>query len=294
MKTGIIFSVLASALFALMPAYLQWLPPIHSYVVIGQRVIWTIIIISIVLIATRQLGAALQPLRKARNWPGLIVGSSIIGLMWGLFVWAPLNGETLGVAMGFFLAPLVLVMVGLIVFKERLSPLQSIATLIAIFAVICNLWNTGSFSWIALAIAVGYPFYFVMRRLQPIPVLTAFFLENMLLVPLAIWACIVFGEVAHPFSYQPGLLLLFFGVALIGSLGMLFFLAASQRIPMALFGLLGYLEPLFIFIVAITVIGEKIRPGEGWTYLLICLAIILLALDGLKQLIQAPAATHSK
>lgn len=285
---------MASALFALMPAYLQWLPPINSYVVIGQRVIWTSIIITIMLIATRQLGAALQPLRKPGNWPGLMVGASLIGLMWGLFVWAPLNGETLGVAMGFFLAPLVLVTVGLIVFKERLSPLQSIATLIAIFAVICNLWNTGSFSWIALVIAVGYPFYFVMRRLQPIPILTAFFIENLILVPLAIWACIVFGEVAHPFSYQPGLLLLFFGVALIGSLGMLFFLAASQRMPMALFGLLGYLEPLFIFIVAITVIGEKIRPGEGWTYLLICLAIILLALDGLKQLIQAPAAIHSK
>jgi chloramphenicol-sensitive protein RarD len=293
MRTGVIFSVVASALFALMPAYLQWLPPIHSYVVIGQRVIWTSIIITIVLITTRQLKAALQPLSKPKNWPGLITGAVIIGMMWGLFVWAPLNGETLGIAMGFFLAPLVLVMVGLIVFKERLSPLQSIATLVAILAIICNLWNTGTFSWVALMIAVGYPSYFVMRRIQPIPVLTAFYLENLILIPLAIWACIVFGEVAHPFSYQPGMLLWLFGVALLGSLGMLFFLAASRRLPMTLFGLLGYLEPLFIFIVAVMVIGEKIRPGEGWTYLLICLAIILLALDGLKQLLQAPDAIHS-
>jgi len=294
MNTGIFYSIVASVLFSLLPAYLQLLPPIHSYAVIGQRIIWTSIVITVLLLVTRQLKASLLPLSKLKNWPGLIAGALLIGSMWGIFVWAPLNGETLSLALGFFLAPLFLVLVGLIGFKDRLSPLQWSATALATLGVICNVWNTGQFSLSALAIALGYSCYFVLRRLQPIPVLTAFYIENLLLLPFAIWACIVYGEVSHPFSYDVSVLLLFFGLALLGSMGMLCFLAASKRLPMTLFGLLGYLEPLFIFLVALAVIGDEIRPGEGLTYVFICLAIVLLILDGIEHLVKSSNASLSK
>lgn len=294
MNTGIFYSIVASVLFSLLPAYLQLLPPIHSFVVIGQRIIWTIIIMSIFLIVTRQLKTSLLPLSKAKNWPGLIAGSLLIGSMWGLFVWAPLNGETLSVALGFFLAPLVLVLIGLIGFKDRLNSLQWLATIVATIAVASSVWKTGQFSWIALAIAAGYSLYFVIRRIQPIPVSSAFFIENILLLPLALWACIVYGEVAHPFSFEPSLLLMFFGLALLGTTGMLCFLAASKRLSFVLFGLLAYLEPLFIFLVAITLIGEKIRPGEGLTYILICVAISILGLDGLRHLLKDDESIDEK
>jgi chloramphenicol-sensitive protein RarD len=285
-NTGVIYSVVASAIFALMPAYLQLLPPIHSFAVIGQRIIWTVIIMSILLIVTRQLKTSLLSLSKAKNWPGLIAGSLLIGSMWGLFVWAPLNGETLSVALGFFLAPLVLVLIGLVGFKDRLNALQWLATAVATMAVASSIWFTGRFSWIALAIATGYSLYFVIRRLQPIPVIPAFFIENILLLPLALWACVVYGEVTHPFSFEPGHLLMFFGLAMLGTSGMLCFLAASKRLSFVLFGLLAYLEPLFIFLVAISLIGEKIRPGEGLTYLFICVSICILGLDGIRHLLQ--------
>jgi len=118
--------------------------------------------------------------------------------------------------------------------------------------------------------------------------LTAFYIENILLLPIAIWACITFGEVSHPFNYEPGILLMFLGMGLLGSTGILLFLAASKRLPMAIFGLLGYLEPLFIFLVAIIVIGEKVKPEENYTYALICLAIILLAIDAAISFFKQP------
>ncbi len=283
MKTGVLYSIAASTLFALMPAYLQLLPAMHSFAVIGQRVIWSSIIITVVLFVMGQLKPAMLPLKTIRNWPGLLCGALLIGSMWGIFIWGPLNGDTLGVAMGFFLAPLVLVVIGLLGFKDRLTHLQYLACAIATLAVLLSLWKTGYFSWTALIIATGYPLYIVLRRLQPIPILTAFYIENILLLPVAIWACISFGEVSHPFHYEPGVLLLFFGMAMLGTMGILLFLEGSKRLPMAIFGLLGYLEPLFIFLVALAVIGEKIRPGEGLTYLLIGLAIALLAVDGTIQ-----------
>ena len=286
MRLGILLSIIASTLFAMMPIFLQLLPDINSFAVIGQRILWSCIIITLVLLAMGDLRSALQPLTRLSNWPGLVGGALLIGSMWAVFVWGPLNGETLGVAMGFFLAPMVMIVVGLIIFKDRLSHLQYLAAAVALAGVILNLWNTGEFSWVALVIAIGYPLYLIFRRLQPIPVLAAFYMENLLLAPLAIWACVVFGEVRHPFDYEIYMLLLFFGISLLGTSGILFFLAASKRLPLALLGLLGYLEPFLIFLIALFILDEKILPGEGMTYGLICAAMLLLVLDGLLQFLK--------
>lgn len=281
---GVVHSVAASLLFALMPAYLQLLPPLHGYLVVGQRILWTSAFIALLLLLKRQFRSALQPLADPGNWPGLMLGAVLVGIQWGLFVWAPLQGETLGLALGYFLLPLVLVVVGRFLLGETLSRAQWGATALATVAVLCSLWNTGRFSWVALVVAFGYPLYFLLRRRQPIPILSAFFIENLLLVPLAWWACVVYGEVSHPFAYEMKTLLLFLGVGVLGSMGMLAMLSASRKLPVALFGLLGYLEPPLILLVGIFAIGEKIHPGEGLTYLLICCAILLLVVDGIIKI----------
>ncbi len=224
---------------------------------------------------------AISPLFQIKKWPGLLCGSFLISLPWGLLVWAPLNGETLAVAMGFFLGPLVLILVGLLVFREQLSFWQTMASITAGLAVAFSLWNTGQFSWIALVVAFSFSLYVVLRRVQPLPPLSAFFVESLLLVPAAIWACLIFGEVAHPFDYPPLLMAQLAGVAVIGATGMSLWLLASRRLPMSLLGLLGYLEPFLIFLAAVLIIKETIQAREWLTYILIGLAIILLSIDGL-------------
>ena len=279
-RPGIAYSISASLLFALMPAYLQLLPPMAGFAVIGQRIIWTTLLITAFLVASRGLGNVLLPLRIARNWPGLVVGSLLVGVQWGLFVWAPLNGETLGLAIGYFLIPLVLVLVGQLFLNEQLSRLQWVASGLAGLGVLSALVNTGHFSWVALAVGCGYPLYYVLRRYQPIPVLSAFFLENLLLLPLAWWACVFYGDVDHPFAYSPDYLLLFLGVGALGSMGMLCLLSASRKLPMVLFGLLGYLEPPLLLLVAMVAVGESVAPGEELTYVMISAAIAVLLLEG--------------
>lgn len=278
----------------MMPAYLQWLPgSIHSFAIIGHRIIWTSLFLLLGFLVCGQLGQALKPVQDKKTWPGLIAGTLLIIIPWSLFVWAPLNGETLGVAMGFFLGPLFLITVGLLVFKEKLSRLQWLATILSVLAVFFSLWLTGQVSWVALVIALSFMLYVVLRRMQPVPVITAFFWENLLLLPAACWVCIRYGNVPHPFAYEAGLLLQLSGLSLLGTLGMSFWLLASKRLPMTLLGLLGYLEPFLIFIVALVVINEKILPGQGLTYILLATAILLLIVDGLRQLSASPKPTDS-
>ncbi len=289
MKAGIVYSFLASVIFASMPAYLQWLPgSIHSFAIIGQRVTWTCILLMLVFVISGQLGKVLQPAMKLKNWPGLLAGTLLISIPWSLFVWGPLNGETLAVALGFFLGPLLLVLVGLVVFRERLSFLQWLATALTVLAVISSIWLTGGFSWIAITIAICFALYVVVRKYQPVPVLSAFFIENLVLLPAGIWACIEFGDVAHPFAYNLDLILKFSGIAVLGTLGMSCWLSASRKLPLTLLGLMSYLEPFFIFLVAIIFLAEKPGPGEGLAYALIGLSVLLLVADGIRHLKRNP------
>ena len=285
MKAGVVYIVLASMLFASMPAYLQWLPDnVHSIAVIGQRVIWTSVILLLTFILRGTLGQTLKPALKLANWPGLLAGTMLISVPWGLFVWGPLNGETIAVALGFFLGPMLIVLIGLLIFKEKMSPLQWLATGLTMIAVCSSILQTGQFSWIATSIALCFASYIVLRKFQPVPVLSAFFIENLTLLPVGIWACIHFDDVSHPFVYDMTLLLKFSGIAVLGTLGMNCWLRASERLPLYLLGLIGYLEPLLIFLVAILVMAEAPAPGEGLTYTLIGIAFLVLIADGLYHL----------
>ena len=284
---GIISSISASLFFALMPIYIQYLPTDSGYAATGQRVIWTSIFVFLILLFTKQLGSALQPLTHYKNWPGLIAGSLLVGVQWLVFVWAPLNGETLGLSQGYFLLPLTLVLMGRFVLGEQLSTAKKTAFVFASLAIIYNLWVVGHFSWVAIVIAIGYPIYFLLRRKQPIPVLSAFFIENILLLPIAWWACQHYGLVSHPFDYSYVGLILFFGLGILGSSGMLCMLYASRVLPVALFGLLGYIEPPLIMAIGVLALNEHILASEIPTYMLISIALAVLSLDGFHKLRKA-------
>jgi chloramphenicol-sensitive protein RarD len=278
---GVLLSVIACTLFALMPAYVQLLKPVSGYAIAGQRIIWSSILLFIFFAGTRQLKTAINPLLQIRSWPGLLLGSLLIGAQWWIFVWAPVNGHTLDVSLGYFLLPIVMVLIGKFWFKEKLRPLQWLAAALAVAGITFMLIQAGGVSWVALVICLGYPQYFILRRIQSLPTTSIFFIENILLLPLAIWAVLHFGSVPHPFAFTTQQLLGFAGLGLLGSVPMLCFIAASRRLPISIFGLLNYLEPVLIFVVGYLFLHEQLPPNEYTAYLIIMAALLTLAVDGL-------------
>jgi chloramphenicol-sensitive protein RarD len=280
---GILLSITACTLFALMPAYVQLLKPFSGYVVAGQRIIWSAILLFIFLVLSGKLKTSLAPLKNGRSIPGLMLGSFLIGAQWWVFVWAPLNGHTLDVSLGYFLLPIIMVLIGSLFFKEKLRPLQWLAVALASIGVILMIIQSGGISWVALLICLGYPQYFLLRRKQSIPAFSIFFIENLLLLPIAIWAVHHFGMVFHPFDFEKIKIMGFAGLGLLGSIPMLCFIAASRRLPISIFGLLNYLEPVLIFIVGSLMLGEHLADGQRYAYFIIMLALALLAIDGYKK-----------
>lgn len=284
---GLALSIGASLLFAVLPGYVQWLTPLDGVQVFAQRVLWSVPLILLLVVAARQTHLLRETFVRLRHEPLLLaacpLAAALIGVQWFLFLWAPLVGRMLEVSMGYFLLPLALVLSGRVFYGERLRPLQRLAVACAVLGVLHELWRTQAFSWLTLATALGYPPYMMLRRWMRLDALSGFVLEMLILAPLAIGLIVMYGP-ADAFGERPVLWLLVPVMALIGTLAFAAYMASSRLLPMGLFGILSYLEPVLLFIVALLLLGEHFDAGQWLTYLPIWLAVLLVGWDSARLL----------
>lgn len=287
-SSGYVLAVSAFSLFSVMPLYLQLLQPFSGYTVLYHRILWTSLLLVICMLALGKLRANLAPVLQPKQWPGLIVGSLLIGLQWGVFVWAPLNGQTLDLSLGYFLLPFVMVLAGKVFYAERLRVLQWVALGFATLGVSLAYMQSNGLSWVVIIIITGYPLYLMLRRHQRLPTFSAFLIENILLLPMCIVGIMLSGglngeTLPHPFAYELNWLVLFMGVAVLGAIPMLCYIAANKRLPLGLLGLMSYLEPTLIFVFAYFAMGEVLSQSEVWYYSLIGLGLLFTLWDGIRQ-----------
>lgn len=284
---GLALSIGASLLFAVLPGYVQWLTPLDGVQVFAQRVLWSVPLILLLVVAARQTHLLRETFVRLRHEPLLLaacpLAAALIGVQWFLFLWSPLVGRMLEVSMGYFLLPLALVLSGRVFYGERLRPLQRLAVACAVLGVLHELWRTQAFSWLTLATALGYPPYMMLRRWMRLDALSGFVLEMLILAPLAIGLIVMYGP-ADAFGERPVLWLLVPVMALIGTLAFAAYMASSRLLPMGLFGILSYLEPVLLFIVALLLLGEHFDTGQWLTYLPIWLAVLLVGWDSARLL----------
>lgn len=278
---GIALSVAASSLFALFAAYTRLLSPLGGVDIFAWRIVWTVPG-ALVLVAWRsrlpQLrDLVLQACRAPKLALKLVVCAALMGSQLLLFMWAPLHGHMLEVSLGYFLLPLSMVLVGRFYYREQLVPLQWLAVACAALGVAHELQATHAFSWPTLVVALGYPPYFVIRRTIPFDSLVTFAMEVVLLLPAAVWL-IVGSAGAHAAFHLPILgALLLPGLGVLSTIALACYLKASHMMPMALFGILGYVEPALIVLVSVLLLGETLRAEQLATYVPIWFAVALTA-----------------
>jgi len=199
-----------------------------------------------------------------------------------VFLWAPLHGRMLEVSLGYFLLPLVMVLVGRFYYHERLDGLQWAAVICAAVGVGHELWVTGAFSWPTLLVALGYPPYFVLRRKIKQDSLALFTVEMILLLPVAVAMIVTGGSLTLISGRLDMWLLLLPGLGALSTLALASYLTASRLLPVALFGILGYVEPVLLVLVSITLLGETLSAVQLATYIPIWIAVVLTALHSMR------------
>lgn len=294
MRQGVALSVFSSFLFAALYYYATVLHPLSGASIFAWRVILALPVLALLISRARDWGAIHAIHRRLGQewslWPMLIVSALLIGVQLLLFMWAPLHGYALDVSLGYFLLPLVMVVAGRLFYGERLTAFQKVAVALAAVGVGHELLRIGTVSWATAVVALGYPPYFMLRRRLRMNALAGLWFDMLFLLPLAIW--FLAGEnpgVFAQFAGRPALWVLVPLLGAISSTALVCYLAASRRLPLGVFGILGYVEPVLLFWVAFLLLGEPMSASAWWTYLPIWLAVLVMAAEGLLSLRRVPA-----
>ena len=289
MSKGIALSVSASVLFAVMYYYTSLLKPLSGVEIFGWRMLLTVPCMTVFMVVSGEWRRVIDLLRRIGAQPkligGLILSSALLGVQLWLFMWAPLNGYSLDVSLGYFLLPLAMVLTGRIAYGERLSYLQKVAVFFASLGVVNELYQVGGFSWATLVVVVGYPLYFVVRKWLKTDNLGGLWVDMTLMLPIAYWFVRSGEQGFGVFDQQPALAWLIPLLGLISASALVVYIIASRLLPFSLFGLLSYVEPVLLLGVAL-LLGESIKPGEWLTYIPIWMAVVVLVFEGFKHLVR--------
>ena len=288
---GVALAILSNLLFGVLYAYSSFLAPLSGTQVFIWRMLamWAALV-GYLLISGR-LGLhldKLKALRTVKQWAWLLLPTPIFLSQFWLFMWAPVNGQGVQTAMGYFLFPLMMVVFGCVLFGEKLSRLQWLAVGFAALGVGSEIVRTQSVSWATLWVCGSYPIYYILRRLQGIGAITGLLVDLTIFVPFA---------VAYLLFIAPSSLGLVgsssFFIMMLAGLGMLSVLAmktnvdASQMLPVNIYGMMSYIEPALLFILAISVFGYPFESAMIYSYGLIWLGIACLIAHGVRQLRRA-------
>ncbi|MFC2553027.1 MAG: EamA family transporter RarD [Rodentibacter sp.] len=285
MLKGILISLLASFLFGYMYYFSTLLKPLSGTDIFGYRMIFTFPFVVFAVLMFKQKNALIERLKHIKNQPyfafSYLFCGALMGFQMWLFLWAPNNGSSLSVSFGYLLLPIVMVAAGRLIFKERISTFKFIAVLIATLGVISNIVLKGGLSWEAIVICIGYTTYFSVRKALKNTDLASFCLEMLSLMPISVYFALQtdFASVEQSNSAIWGLLIL---LGLISGTALIAYVIASNKLPMNLLGLLGYVETIMMLFVSFF-IGEKIDAQSYPLFICLILSMSLVIIDGLYK-----------
>lgn len=289
MFKGIAYSVLASVTFGVLYFYTQFLGALDSEQTFGWRIIATLPFLTLFMWLSGDLVHIKTIFQRVLAKPSLllllILTSVLTSAQLWLFLWGPMHGRGLQVSLGYFLLPLVLVLAGSVLYGEKLSKLQCLAVLLAIFGVGHEMWRLGSIAWETALVAIGYAAYFVIRKKINTDNLGGFWWDLILILPIAIYLTQTGITPYLKFFDHPSLTFIVMGLGALSAIGLGSYLLASRYLPLIIFGLLGYLEPVLLALVSL-MLGEKIGAEEWLTYIPIWLAVLVLVIEGAIHLYQ--------
>lgn len=283
MSRGIALSVASSCLFAGLYYYASLLSPLNGEQIFGWRMLLTLPCITAFLVATGEWERVKEIAARLRAKPSLalalLCSSALLGAQQWLFLWAPINGRALQVSLGYFLLPLVMLVTGRLLFNERLSLLQKAAGAVAAIGVAHELYRAGGFSWEALLVALGFPAYFILRKKIGTDNLGGLWFDMLLTIPMAVFFIAAADSELSAFLIAPKLYVLVPLLAVLSAAAFMSYMRASRLLPLSLFGLLGYVEPV-LMVAASMALGERVQGSDWLTYGPIWMAVALLVLNG--------------
>ena len=283
---GTLASIASSFLFSFMFLFGLFMQPLSGTQVASWRILIMLVSIMLLVSLTKQWQHVfdyLKTLKTLKEWLLFILPTPILGGQIWLFMWAPVNGFGLDVTLGYFLLPLVMIVVGRFLYKEPMSSLQWVAALCAALGIGYDIFQYGSMSWVTLFVCLGYPPYYLMRRKLAVPPITGLLSDLTLLTPVVL--IMLYGSGGISLAAQNSKL--WYLLPLLGAISavaMSLTMVASRKLPISLFGALSYVEPMLLFVFSITILRQSLDEGGSLLmYGMIMLALLIMIADSAKN-----------
>jgi len=284
-RAGIIAALAAFGFWGLVPIYYKGLQSVGAWEVLAHRVIWSVPLL-IIFLVVRDRGQFWKKLRlPLTSIAWLVLSGAMVSFNWLVFVWAVANDHILDTSLGYFGTPLVNVLLGYVFLKERLSRLQFIAVVVAAAGTIYLAWYLGRPPWIAIALAVSFGLYGLLRKRLTVGPMLGLLWETSLMFPVALayllWLYAQSG--LHFLHVSTSIDLLLIGSAFVTVLPLIWFNMAAQKLPLSILGFFQYLAPSMSFLIAVFLYGEKFTAGHAVAFGCIWLALALVSVEPFRR-----------
>ena len=282
MNKGIWYAIAAYGIWGLFPLYWKLLRDVPAPQLIGHRIGWSFILLIVIVAFTRQWTAFRAVAFQRRTLAIYTVSAVLISVNWLVYVWSVNAGFVVEASLGYFINPLLSVLLGVVFLRERLNGWQWLAVGLAALGVAVVAVGYGSFPWIALTLASSFGVYGLVKKTAPLNALHGLTLETGILFAPAtfyLWSMDQVGQGAFLHTGATSSLLMI-GAGLVTTIPLLLFSSAAQRIPLAMMGILQYITPTMLFLLGVFLYKEAFTLAQLIGFGLVWLALIIFSLKG--------------
>ncbi len=284
-RRGLLYATGAYLLWGLFPLYFPLLEPAGAIEILAHRIVWSLLFVLVLLFLRRRWAWLGLLMRDRRRLLLLLAAATVIAVNWAIYIWAVNNEHVVESSLGYFINPLVTVLLGVLVLHERLSRMQWSAVGLAAVAVAVLTVDYGRLPWIALSLAASFATYGYIKKTIGMPALESLAMETaFLFLPAAAFLIVlqVNGEAAFG-NEGVGNTLLLASAGVVTAIPLLLFGAGAPRVPLSTMGLLQYMTPVVQFLIGVFVFDEDMPTSRWVGFALVWIALLVMSLDGLLR-----------
>jgi len=283
-KLGLLFGISAYSLWGAFPLYWPLLEPANPLEIVSHRAVWTLVFCFIVLAATKALKSTLVTLKRPTVAVKLFLSSLLISINWLVYIWATNNEHVVEASLGYYINPLIIIGFGVIFLKEKMRPLQWAAVSIATIGVLVLTFDYGRLPWIALALALSWGSYGLIKKQLGLGALEGLAIETFISSFFYLAYLIYIGnQGTGQFGHSWGLTALLISAGAVTAIPLLLFNGSTNRLPFTTIGLLQYITPTLQFSIGVWVLNEDMPTARWIGFLIIWAALVTLAIDLIRS-----------
>ncbi len=282
--SGFFYALAAYLTWGFLPLYMKAIEHIPAVEIVAHRILWSIPVATVILVALGRTSDFLRALKSPKNLGMMFVTALLVSVNWGVYVWSISANIASQAALGYYINPLLSILLGVFLLGEKLTRLQIFAIMLAFLAVVIMTVAMGALPWAALVMAVSFTFYGYLRKTVDIGPTQGFLLEVVLMAPFAVAYLIWLGvNGANHFNDGDWNSWLLAGTGLATAIPLILYASGAKRLRLSTIGLMQYIAPTMIFLFAVFAFNE---PMSGWqlvAFVLIWMALALYSVSIFQQ-----------